>query len=300
MKIIIFSYKLLASLVVILSSHFYSPLLFAELPLTIEDLMSDKGTIRINTSFSYTNSNTKNLQAADPVIVQTGDTSFVTVPTKIGEVSDNTDFIVGTIGLRYGVTSDAELYSRASYLNSSTRFSDLSGVGEETNSQFVSAWLGLNYQFSKDNRTPALLGYIEGSLYEKHTEDNSSGKSWAFGLTTYRAIDPIVLAMTVTYQLNQERNDAGESYKPGNLLLISPSVAFAVNERVTLTTGFQWTNRKADTYGNMAKGFRQTKMDIKLGLGYGFAVGNTINISFNANTSGQEQSNLRLNWLYTF
>ncbi len=290
----------LLSLSFIFSTFFYSSFSVAELPLTIEDLISEKGSVRLNASFSYATSNTKSLQTSDPIIVQTGETSFITVPTKVGEIRSNIDTIVSTLGLRYGLSNNAELYSRASYVNNETRYSSVSGTGEESLNQLASAWAGLNYQLSRDDQTPALLAFMEGALYENHREDSASGKSWLIGITTYRAIDPIVIALTATYQWNQKRDDGNLSYKPGDFILISPSVAFTVNERVTLTSGFQWISRQSEKYDNVSGGFRQTNMDIVFGMGYGFAEGNTVNISFDANVSGQDQSSLRVNWLYAF
>lgn len=46
----------------------------------------------------------------------------------------------------------------------------------------------------------------------------------------------MVFSLTTAYRFNQSRKD-GEAYKPGNLFLLNPSIAFAVNDRVTLTTG---------------------------------------------------------------
>ncbi|MGB3621238.1 MAG: hypothetical protein WBA20_07830 [Ketobacter sp.] len=212
----------------------------------------------------------------------------------------NTDVLVATLGVRYGVTRDAEVYTRASYLYRSTRSSDLSGINNDSENRFVDSWLGLNYQFSQDNNTPALLGFIEGALYEKHQKSGSSGKSWSLGMTTYRAIDPVVLSVTTAFQWNQKRNDGDVSFQPGSYFLLTPSVAFAVNDRVTLTTGFQWMNSQTDRYDDKPQGFRRTSTDVTLGLGYGVARGNTLNFSFKANASGQSGADLRLNWLYAF
>ena len=270
----------------------------ADLPLTVEDLITDKGKVKLDTSFSYANTDRQGLLTSDPIVIQTGETSFITLPTKFGEFKGNSDVLVTTLGLRYGLTAEAELYGRASYLYSSVRSNDLSGIKSDSDSRFVDSWLGVNYQFSQDNDTPALLGFIEGALYEKHEESNSSGKSWSLGLTTYRAIDPVVLSLTTALAFNQKRDDGDVSFQPGSYFLLSPSVAFAVNDSVTLTTGLQWMNRQADRFDNEPQGFRRTSTDVTLGLGYGVSKGNTLNFSFKANASGQGGADLRLNWLY--
>lgn len=194
--------------------------------------------------------------------MQTGETSFVSLPTKIGELKSNTDVLIVTVGLRYGLTSNAEIYTRVSYLYRDNRSSGLSGIEDETTDQLVDSWFGLNHQFSQDNETPALLVFVEAALYEKHIKDTSSGKSTLFGMTTYRAIDPIVLSLTTAYRWNQARDDGDILYQPGNYLLINPSLAFAVNDRITLTGGLQWINRKEDHYNGTAQGFRRTSTDM--------------------------------------
>lgn len=270
----------------------------ADLPLTVEELITEQGELRLDASLTYANSDRKNLITDEPIVIQTGEASFVTLPTQFGEFRGNTDVLVGTAGLRYGITREAEAYTRASYLHRSMRSSDISGLDDSSEDRFVDAWLGLNYQFSQDNESPALLGFVEGAVYEKHQESSSSAKSWILGLTTYRAIDPLVLSLTSSVQWNQEREDGSRSYQPGSYFLLVPSVAFAVNDRVTLTTGFQWMNRKADRFNDESEGFRQTSTDLTLGLGYGVSKGNTLNLSLKANVSGRSGADLRLNWLY--
>ena len=77
-------------------------------------------------------------------------------------------------------------------------------------------------------------------------------------------------------------------------------MSFAVNDRVTLTTGVQWTRRTAERIDGQAQGLARTGTDLILGVGYGFDKGNTLNISFKLNASGQGGAELRTSWLYTF
>ncbi len=222
------------------------------------------------------------------------------MPTLIGESRGNNDTLVATLGLRYGLTSKAEILARTSYLHSSSRSSDVSGISSKNESRFADAWAGINYQFKKDDDTPALLGFAEIALREKHEKSSSSFKSTLVGLTTYKAIDPVVFSLTTAYRFNQSRKDGETDYKPGNLLLLNPSIAFTVNYRVTLTTGMQWTNRQADQWDGKAQGFRRTSSDLLLGVGYGISKGSTLNITFKSNVSGSNGADLRLNWLHTF
>lgn len=271
-----------------------------DLPLTVENLITNQGKFKLDVSVTYSNSDRQGVSAGEPITVQTGPTSFVTLPTVIGESQGNTDVLVGTVGLRYGLTSKAEIYTRASYLYSNTRNRDVSGISSNSESRFVDAWIGMNYQFKQDDKTPAILGFAEVALSEKHRESSSSFKSATLGLTTYKAIDPVVFSLTSAYRFNQTRKDGNADYKPGNVLIVNPSVAFAVNDRVTLTTGLQWTNRQADQLDGNAQGFRRTSTDLLLGVGYGISKESTLNFTLRANTSGSNGSDLTLNYLYRF
>ena len=232
--------------------------------------------------------------------MQTGPTSFVTLPTLIGESRGNSDSLVGTLGLRYGLAGKTEIFARTSYLHSGTRSSDPAGVRSNSDSRFADAWAGINYQFKKDDDTPALLGFAEVAVREKHTQSSSSFKSALVGLTAYKAIDPVVFSLTTAYRVNQSRKDGDVNYKPGNLFLLNPSIAFAVNDRVTLTTGVQWTNRQADQWDGQTQGFRRTSTDLQLGVGYGLSKGSTLNLTLKSNVSGSSGADLRLAWAYTF
>lgn len=275
-------------------------LAFADLPLTVENLITDKGKFKLDVTMVYANSDRQGTSTADPIDIQTGPTTFVSLPTRIGESQGNSDTLVGTLGMRYGLTGKAEIYGRASYLSNSTRTTDLIGTRSTSENRFADAWAGVNYQFKNDDDTPALLGFAEVALREKHREGSASFKSWMLGVTTYKAIDPVVLSLTAGYRFNQGRRDGNAQYQPGNLLLLNPSIAFAVNDRVTLTTGVQWTNRQADQFNGITQGFRRTSTDLLLGAGYGISKGSTLNFTFKANASGQNGAVLRLNWLHTF
>ena len=90
----------------------------ADLPLTVEDLITDKGKIKLDLSIAYANADRHGISTGEPITVQTGATSFVTLPTQIGESLGNSDSAVATLGLRYGLTGKAEIYTRLSGLAS--------------------------------------------------------------------------------------------------------------------------------------------------------------------------------------
>jgi hypothetical protein len=273
---------------------------FADLPLTVEDLVTDKGKVKLDLSFTYANVDRQGVSTGAPIVVQTSSTSFVTIPTALGTSIGNSDALAGTVGLRYGLTARTEIYTRASGLTSSQRTSGVSGISSESDSRFADAWAGVNVQFKKDGATPALLGFAELALAEKHRHDTASFKSAMLGVTTYHAIDPVVFSATLGYRFNRTRDDGGQDYRPGNLFLVNPSVGFAVNDRVTLTTGLQWTRQEADGIDDATQGIARTATNLLIGAGYGFDKGNTLNATFKTNASGDNGAEFRVNWLYTF
>jgi len=277
-----------------------TPAAQADLPLTVEDLITDQGRVKLDLSLTYANAEQHGVSVGQPIVVQTGPTSFITIPTSVGERSGNTDTLVGTAGLRYGLTDNTELYARASYLHTRQRSSDATGDSRYSDSRFADAWTGINYQFKQDDETPALLGFVEVALREKHRTNSASFKSALLGFTTYKAIDPVVFSLTAAYRINRSRKDDGMNYRPGNLLMLNPSVSFAVNERVTLTTGLQWTSRQADSYDGEKQEQRHTSTDLLLGVSYGFSANSTMNINLKSNVSGRDGADLRLSWLRQF
>jgi len=239
-------------LAALLGGSAVSPAL-ADLPLTVEDLITDQGKFKLDLSFAYANQDRQGVSTGEPIDIQIGPAAFVTLPTAIGTRIGNADTWVGTLGLRYGLAAKTEIYARASGLTSSQRTSGVAGASSSRESRFADAWVGVNHQFKKDDKTPALLGFAEIALIEKHRTDSAGFKSAMLGATTYQAIDPVVFSLTAAYRFNQSRRDGPQDYRPGKLLLINPSVGFAVNDRVTLTTGLQWTRRAADRIDGQAQ-----------------------------------------------
>jgi hypothetical protein len=270
----------------------------AELPLTVEDLITDPGTFKLETTLTYANSERTGFSTGEPILVQTGPTSFISLPTAISETQRNTDSLVGTLGLRFGLSSRAELYARGSYLYNRHRSSEVSLTNSANESRFADAWFGINYKFKDDDEVPAVLGFVETAVHEKHSDSSASFKSLLMGLTTYRAIDPVVFSLTAGYRFNRSRNNGGVEYRPGDLLLLNPSVALAVNDRVTLTGGLQWTSRRSDQTEGQDQAFRRTSTDLLFGVGYGVAQGSTFNIIIKASASGRNWADLRINWLH--
>lgn len=93
----------------------------ADLPLNLEDILTDKGKVKLESSLTYVNSERSKNQFANPIYIQTSNNTLVAVPTTLGNTDSNSDMIVGTAGLRYGLTGKTDIYGSASYLWRSSR-----------------------------------------------------------------------------------------------------------------------------------------------------------------------------------
>lgn len=272
---------------------------YADLPLTIEDIMTDKGKWKLETSLTYLNSENSRAELAAPVYIQTGATSFIPIPTEIQENGSNTDMLAGTLGLRYGLTGNTDIYGSGSYLWHEER--KLDGNGKTRNKRMSDISAGISHTFLKDDKNPALIGFLESTVYEKSRNKASSGKSWLIGATTYKAIDPVVLSLTAAYRINGSKTlSSNTKYKAGNYWMLNPNISFAANDRISLTGGIQWLGKQPDRLDGKKESARNTSTYAHFGAGFGFTKTTALNASARFNVSGQSSSELKLGVQHTF
>ncbi|HFC6381104.1 TPA: meta-pathway of phenol degradation family protein [Neisseria lactamica] len=272
---------------------------YADLPLTIEDIITDKGKWKLETSLTYLNSENSRAALAAPVYIQTGATSFIPIPTEIQENGSNTDMLAGTLGLRYGLTGNTDIYGSGSYLWHEER--KLDGNGKTRNKRMSDVSAGISHTFLKDDKNPALIGFLESTVYEKSRNKASSGKSWLIGATTYKAIDPVVLSLTAAYRINGSKTlSSNTKYKAGNYWMLNPNISFAANDRISLTGGIQWLGKQPDRLDGKKESARNTSTYAHFGAGFGFTKTTALNASARFNVSGQSSSELKFGVQHTF
>ncbi|ATL33524.1 meta-pathway of phenol degradation family protein [Neisseria meningitidis] len=272
---------------------------YADLPLTIEDIMTDKGKWKLETSLTYLNSENSRAELAAPVYIQTGATSFIPIPTEIQENGSNTDMLAGTLGLRYGLTGNTDIYGSGSYLWHEER--KLDGNGKTRNKRMSDISADISHTFLKDDKNPALIGFLESTVYEKSRNKASSGKSWLIGATTYKAIDPVVLSLTAAYRINGSKTlSSNTKYKAGNYWMLNPNISFAANDRISLTGGIQWLGKQPDRLDGKKESARNTSTYAHFGAGFGFTKTTALNASARFNVSGQSSSELKFGVQHTF
>ena len=272
----------------------------ADLPLTVENLLTEANRWRIEMGVTYAGSDQRNIDARFTTL-QTGPSQFITLPAIVGTARQNRDTLILTPGLRYGLSLNTELYTRFSAIFDDTRTLNLGGGQHRFTRKLSDAQLGINHRFSDDNRTPAFLGFLEIALAENAAlsgNDWSYGRSGLIGFTTYRSTDPIVLALTSGYRFSLERNTAGVTVDPGDLLFLNPSIAFAVNNEITLTTGLQWQWQQQEAVNDIETGIRTTRSQIELGLGYSWSRQTTLQLNTRADVTGDSGAQISLSWIY--
>ncbi len=116
----------------------------AELPLTIENIITSENKLKLDLSISYSNLELQGVQASDNVLIQTGTTSFVSVPSKVGQTKINSDILIANIGARYGLRDNLEGYFRMNYLYTDNRITNLSGTSSQSDSKLADVWAGVN------------------------------------------------------------------------------------------------------------------------------------------------------------
>lgn len=259
---------------------------YADLPLSVEDLLTAQNRWRFDLGAVYANSERVGAQNGQMILVQTGPASFVSIPTFAGSVRENTDTVIVTPGVRYGVGTDTELYMRSSWLSSTSRFTLNNSVQTQSVSQFADAWVGVNHRLIREDNNPALLGFAELALSEKRNGNVHNAKSALFGFTSYRTTEPLVLALTAAYRFNTPYSADGVTYRGGNFLLINPSVSFAVSPVATLVTGVAWRRLSPEVFNGVSQGAVLTRTDFSLGLGYSYDERTTIHTTLRGNLSG--------------
>lgn len=277
---------------------------FADLPLTVEGMLSAPNRWRVELGINYANTEQRGVSTGQPISVQVSVAQFVTIPTQVGTAQINSDTVVLSPGLRYGLSEDTELYGRSSWLSDSTRVQGVNGADSQTNNRFDSLWLGVNHKLIEEGKSPALLGFVEIAAVERSLlsgatdSQDSYGHSGLIGATTFRVIDPIVLSFTGAYRINAPRDINNQSYIPGNFLLLSPSMSFAVNSDITLSAGLLWRNTLPDIRNGQDQSLLRTSTDLNLGLAWLWDERSVLSINSKSNQSGSGGADIGMTWTY--
>ena len=136
---------------------------YADVPLTIEELLTAYQRWRIDTAFNYSVATNKNILSENGFL-QIGDNAFpVVVPVTEKTTRQN---LRATLGLRYGLASKTELSLKGSAFRTWTRTTTKGVSTEKRDFRFSDLWLGVNHRFKKEGKYPAILSFLETSPYK--------------------------------------------------------------------------------------------------------------------------------------
>lgn len=267
----------------------------AQIVPTLEDLLTAQNRWRADAGLSYFNHEATGTAARGPIYIQVGQ-NIVPVATGVVPKTRNVDSLVAYAGLRYGYSSDTELSfsGTGSYTSERTLFEGLNHQSSN-NTNFSSLSLAISHRILKEQGSPGLVAFLETGAVEHSGGATSYFSSFTAGGTLYRTIDPVVLSLNASYRLNLPRHDSVAT--PGNVLMLTPQVGFAVNESVTLYGGINWQLQQAENDPQGLPSQRRTQTALVFGLGYRASDRTTISLSGNANVSGRGGTQITLGML---
>ncbi|MDZ7905476.1 MAG: hypothetical protein U5N55_06675 [Cypionkella sp.] len=198
----------------------------------------------------------------------------------------------GSVGLRYGLTAKSEIYTRATLRYSQSRFTDTAtGMVENlSDSSLQSVIVGMNYRFVDEGEYPGVIGFADIAIAENTAAQGTnfqSGKSGTIGFTAFRVLDPVVLSLTAGYRANAVRTVDGNQIDPGDTPFINPSIGFAVNNELTMTSGFVLDFTSADMRNGATIGTRNTNADLQFGLAYAWDKNTTLRADARSEVLGE-------------
>jgi hypothetical protein len=246
----------------------------------LEELLSDKGTFRLEFGTTFASSRQDGISGLYQTI-QTGAGDFVSLPVELGVTDRTSDTILATFGLRYGLTAKSELYSRLTLRHDEARFVDTATGQTETlsDSALQSLVLGANYRFQDEGAGPGLIGFADVAALENTAArgtDFASGTSGTLGFTAYRVLDPLVLSVTAGYRASFARDTGADRVDPGDIFFINPSIGFAVNNEVTLTGGIGLNFVGDDRVNGTDRDTGRTDAELQFGLAYAWDKNTTL------------------------
>ncbi len=184
------------------------------------------------------------------------------------------------------------MFFRGSAIYSNSRITDgIIGLTATSDSaRLLNAVAGVNYRFLEDGEYPSLIGFADITLAENVASSGSEfvfARSGTIGFTAYKVIDPVVLSLTAGFRPALSRDVNGTKIDPGDSIFLNPSLAFAVNNELTLTGGLSMRFQGADEVGGVRQGSRQTRADMEFGVAYAWDHTTTLRMDTRADVIGE-------------
>lgn len=269
----------------------------ADLPLTVEDLITDKNRFKLDTSLSYYNQNKTNLAPQEYSIADLGNGRVIILPAPAAENNSNTDMLIASTGLRYGVSDTWEVGVRGNFTHTTERYTIDQQPNQTQNKALQDIYLTTQYSFKDNKKLPDSLLFAEISAYDNTQGlQFKSGASVLLGGTAYTINDPIVFSLTGSYQYNGNRKTLhNTAVNIGDIMAINGLMGFAVNPDITLTGGVGVQYKKSDNIQNIGRiAHNQTQTTLNLGVAYALSARSNLTANIRTPISGNNHSTLSL------
>lgn len=275
---------------------------FADVPLLVENLVTPKGTKAIELGIIYGNNKIKSSSTVGYVPIKIDSSSYINLPTySINEETQN-EFILSALNVKYGLAKNLDINLRTNYLYTSTRYLNIDNQRPSLSEKNISdISLGFNYQFLEDETNPALIGFLETTLYENNNSKNPYFQSYTFGITTYRMFDPIVLSLSSGYKYNRNRKLKNSiDYKPSDFFFINPQLAFAANDKISLIGGLNFISIQNEAANNKTILVKRNNLDYTFGLGFGVSDSSSLRLLSTTHHNFDNSSEILLSFSKNF
>lgn len=264
--------------VLILSLLLGSAPVYADLPLTVESLISDQGKFTLESGLIYGNSKSKETNVTGVVPIQVGTNAYINLPAELSQNERQTDYIVANVAMKYGINPKTDIGIRANGIYQSQRNLDVNTQNSMNTTTLTDVALTGSYQITEDAKYPAIVSFADLGVLEKRQNKNLSFSNLSIGLIAYRSYDPIVLSVTTGYKHYFDKKVNENMIKPSTLFFINPQVAFSANDRISLLAGFNLRYIGTQKVNNLIQSKQRNDTDIMFGMGYGLENNANINI----------------------
>lgn len=272
-------------------------LAFADLPLTVENLVADKGRWTIESGIVYGNSKSTSTALDGTISIDIGNHSYITLPSRIDTVQRQSEYLVGTMGARYGISPKTDVgfliggtYHSEQQLNTDKRHSTHSLNAID---------LTATHQLLPDGKYPAVVGFANLGVFEERGNRRVYFSNLSAGLTAYRSYDPIVLSLSTGYKYHRAKTHQDETLKPSDIFFVNPQVAFAANEQISLMAGVNFRHIGSQTQNHL-KSQSINDTDLTFGLSYGLNHNTNLNFMAVLKQNFENAHEFRLNYSKKF
>lgn len=266
----------------------------------VDELLTEKSSLRIETSVFYVNAQRHNSIVAPVFISSSAATSpMLVMPAMLNTQQMNQDYLNFSLNLRYGITKDIQVFASPSFFYQQINVSDL-GFSTQNDFGFNSFNMGFAYQVKKEDRYPSLLIgatpiVIDRSAFNASVKDQRMKvdyfKSYSFFATSFYTVDPLVFLIQGGFRFNLKRSFNDRNIKMGEVFSLSPAVYFAVNPYTSINFGIRYEYKLRDRIDNKVVINQGSSIAYFFGVSYEIDPSLIVSVDINSLNSNTYASN---------